>query len=94
MLKDQVPVAGNSADKRRPLIMTSPRERQKKVKELKNPSNAEAIREEFEEYQQEFKFSEKDISVMLEELTSKLNEDHKKDDDPDDKRIPEISFSS
>ena len=33
MLKDRLPESSNSADKRRPLIMVSPRDRQKRLKE-------------------------------------------------------------
>jgi len=34
-IKDVLPVASNSSDKRRPLLMTSPRERQNRRKEVK-----------------------------------------------------------
>ena len=49
MLKDQMPVAGNSSDTRRPILTVSPGERQKQLKNLKSPKNKEldSLKEEF-----------------------------------------------
>ncbi len=79
MLKDQVPVAGNSADRRRPILTISPADRQNKIKELKNPSSSKNIEEAFKAYKSEFIFSEPEVEAILADTVSKLEEEHKKE---------------
>ena len=79
MKKDIVPIAGNSSDKRRPILTVSPAERQKKVKELKNPSKESLLMAEFEAYKLEFPFSSEEVAGAIKEATLTLKEEHKKE---------------
>lgn len=79
MKQDRVPIASNSSDKRRPILTTSPADRQKKIKELKTPSKEAIVKEEFENYKQEFRYSEQEVAIMLSESNSRLAEEYKKE---------------
>lgn len=77
MLKDQMPVAGNSSDTRRPILTVSPGERQKQLKNLKSPKNKEldSLKEEFYLYKQEYVFTKLDLEEAVTSAVKDLNKE-------------------
>lgn len=102
MMKDQVPVSGNSSDKRRPLIMVSPGERQGKTNKRKPIPDLnlqiEELQLELDTYKSSNCFTEKDALSMVSSSVAKLKEEHKKEIaklnrelDKKDKKIQELT---
>ena len=83
MLKDRLPESSNSADKRRPLIMVSPRDRQKRLKEdkIKNKlfedlnNEIDDLKLALEQKEQMTSYTEAQVS----EIVSKLEAEYKKE---------------